>query len=398
MSVDEHVDDFNEPDAVSEEQGDDLAFTRAQLVKGALGTAGGLALLSAFGGSAAAGVLKQFSRLQVPTPTVKPVIDGDLNWFTWAQFVPPEVVKGFENEYKVKVHQSFMASDEEYVQKLAAGLPYDLITTNNGYMPQTLAGNLVQPFDPNDLKNFKHLLPYFKQPYWDKGRYRYTMPYDYGPTGIMYRADRVNHITHSWNDMWSNPEAKGHIYLLSAIGDTLGMALLRNGYYCNSAVPAQVNKAANDLLKLKPWVASFTTNDGPPIASGDAWLMEGWGTPIYQGLLQAKDPHNIRFFVPKEGPLMACDTLSIGRKAKHPGTALLFIDWLLRPDNNAALAKYIILKTGTTAGNAAFAQQVKKYPDFNFSDALIKNRKNWKIAPVGSQLQLWNQAWSRVTA
>jgi spermidine/putrescine transport system substrate-binding protein len=224
------------------------------------------------------------------------------------------------------------------------------------------------------------------------------VPYDYGPTGIMYRADKVNHITHSWNDMWSNPEAKGHIYLLSAIGDTLGMALLRNGYYCNSGVTAQVNKATSDLLKLKPWVASFTTNDAPPIASGDAWLMEGWGTPIYQGLLQAKDKHNIHFFIPKEGPLMACDTLSIGKNAKHPGTALLFMDWLLRPDNNAALAKYIILKTGTKAGNEAFGEIVKKYPEFNFSDKLIHNRKNWKVAPTGAKLQLWNQAWAKVTA
>jgi spermidine/putrescine transport system substrate-binding protein len=114
--------------------------------------------------------------------------------------------------------------------------------------------------------------------------------------------------------------------------------------------------------------------------------------------VQAKDPDNIRFYVPKEGPLMACDTLSIGRNAKHPGTALLFIDWILRPDNNAALAKYLILKTGTRAGNAAFAKEVKKYPDFDFSDKLILDRKNWKVAPTGAKLQLWNQAWSRVIA
>jgi spermidine/putrescine transport system substrate-binding protein len=335
----------------------------------------------------------------VPAPTVKPEVDGDLNWYTWAEFVPPDVVSAFEKEYGVKVKQSFMSTNAESVQKLAAGQPFDLITTNNGYMGQFLGGNLLQSFDLGDLKNAGEIADYFQTPYWDNGEYRYTVPYDYGPTGIMYRADKGFDITGSWDDIWSNAEAAdGHLYLLSAIGDTLGMALLRNGHDANSADPDEVNEAADSLVELKKHVAAFTTDLAPPVADGKATLMEGWSTPIYIGLQQAEDPENIKFYVPKEGPLMAADTLSIGAKAKAPGTALLFMDWLLKPENNAALGEFLLLKTGANAGNAAFAEAIKQYPDFDYSDDLLADRKNWKEAPTGDRLKLWNQAWSRVIA
>lgn len=386
-------------DAGSGLKWDASRFTRRRLLKAsasyAAAVSGSAALLAC---ASPAGGGSGTSPAATGVPLVKPKVDGDLSWFTWAQFVPPDIVTAFEKEYKVKVNQSFMSSDEEYVQKLAAGLPYDLITTNNGYMPQTLGAHLVQPFDFADLKNADQILPYFKAPFWDNGTYRYSVPYDYGPTGIMYRKNKVSNITNSWADMWNNPGANGHIYLLDAIGDTLGMSLLKNGFDCNSGDPAQVEIAVQDLLKLKPNVASFTTNQTPPTSSGDAWLMEGWATPIYQGLVAAPDPGNIGFYIPKEGSLMAADTLSIGAKAKAPGTALLFIDWILRNDNNAALANYILLKTGAKGGNDAFSTTIKGYPEFDYSDDLLKDQKAWKLAPTGARLQLWNQAWTRVKA
>ena len=47
--------------------------------------------------------------------------------------------------------------------------------------------------------------------------------------------------------------------------------------------------------------------------------MEGWTTQIYQGLMQAKDPSLVGFSVPPDGPLLACDCLSVGVNAQAPG-------------------------------------------------------------------------------
>lgn len=161
------------------------AVSRRQILKGGLGLALGAMTLDLAGCGSSASGTSGGSASATTRPTIKPVVDGDVNWLTWAQYIPPSVVSSFEKEYKVKVTQSFMTSDEQYVQKLAAGEPFDLVTSNSAYLPQSLGGNLLKSFDPGDLKNFDQSIPFFQKPFYDDGQYRFTVPYGYGPTGIM---------------------------------------------------------------------------------------------------------------------------------------------------------------------------------------------------------------------
>ena len=91
--------------------------------------------------------------------------------------------------------------------------------------------------------------------------------------------------------------------------------------------------------------------------------------------------------------------MSIGAHAKAPGSALLLMDWILSPQNNHALGAYAGQRTGSAGGNAAFNSAMTKYPMFLFDDnAVLGDRKNWKIAPTGPRLSLYNQQWARITA
>ena len=297
-------------------------------------------------------------------PTVKPVIDGDLSFINYSGFMPDSVIKGFEKEYNVKVHQTFIESDQEYIDKLSAGISFDLVKTSPLYLPKALAGNLLQPYDPADLKNFDQLLPYFQHPWWETGAHRWATIADWGPDGIMYLADKVDesHLQHSWNDLWTTPEARGHISLVAEAGDDIGMALVKNGFDPNSHVASEISKAGESLLELKPWLQGLTDNFGPSMLSGAVWMAGTWPTSVFAILNQFKNPENVKVYVPTDGPLIGADSLSIARIAKSPGTALLFIDWFLRPDNNAAFATALITKTGSKAGDEAFGKLVHKYP------------------------------------
>ncbi len=339
--------------------------------------------------------------VEIPSATanIKPEPDGDLTWYTWSEYVPPELVAGFEKQYGVKINQSYFANNAEMLQKMAGGVEYDLITTNSGFITQLVAGKLVQAFDINSLRNWGQVKAYFQKPWWDaqSGDGRYTAPYGYGGTGIFYRTDKIPTVG-GWADMWAHPDAAGHIYVLDSMGDSLGMALLKNGFGMNDGDPANLQKAGSDLLALKSSLASVTQNITPPVASGEAWLMEGWATQVYQGITQMKNPELANFFMPPNGPMLACDTLSIGAKAKAPGTALLFIDWMLAPEHNHALGAFTLNRTGAAGGDAAFAEAMKTYPYFNFAEDLVNDRNNWKEYPYGDRLQLWNSQWSRFTA
>jgi spermidine/putrescine transport system substrate-binding protein len=333
-------------------------------------------------------------------PTVKPVVDGDLSFINFSGFMPDAVIKGFEDEYNVKVSQTFIESDQEYIDKLSAGISFDLVKTSPLYLPKALAGNLLQPYDPADLKNFDQLLPYFQAPWWESGRYRWATIADWSPDGIMYLSDKVDasHLQNSWNDLWTTPEARGHISLVAEAGDDIGMALLKNGYSANSTVASQISHAGDSLLQLKPWLVNLTDNFAPSMVNGEIWMAGTWPTGVFDVLGQIKNPETVKVYVPKEGPLIGADSLSIARIAKSPGTALLFIDWFLRPDNNALFATDLITKTGSKAGDVAFAKLVHKYPYFEYADDLAYKADNWKQGKTGNAAALWNQAWLRFEA
>ena len=50
-------------------------------------------------------------------------------------------------------------------------------------------------------------------------------------------------------------------------------------------------------------------------------------------LWQAEDPSAYGFHTPSEGTAVNSDAYTIPGNAEHPGTALLFIDYMLRPEN-----------------------------------------------------------------
>ena len=59
-------------------------------------------------------------------PKIHPKVDGDINFLTFAEYIPPAVVTTFEKKYGVKVHQSFYSTQPEMVTKMATGAPIDL--------------------------------------------------------------------------------------------------------------------------------------------------------------------------------------------------------------------------------------------------------------------------------
>ncbi|HET6507351.1 MAG TPA: spermidine/putrescine ABC transporter substrate-binding protein [Baekduia sp.] len=352
--------------------------------------AGGLAACGSSGGGAAGAA-------SGAAPKVKPVADGDLTWFTWEGYVDPKVVKAFEKEHGVKVKLTFFDSDDLMVQKLATGLPYDLITTNSAYNKRLIAGGLVQPFDFAQLKNSGEIVSYFQAPPYDRAEHRYSIPYGYGPAGILYRSDKVTSAAGSWSDLWNAPEAKGKIYVIGQVDETIGLSLIRNGDSVVSGDGGQVTKAVDELLKLKPSLGGISADIEGDIGGGNSWMSHAWTGSAFRAIQASKQPENLKFEFPKEGICMGCDTLSIGAKAKSPGTALLFMDWILKPENSSKNVTYTGYPNGTTSGDQAYGDLIKDYPFLDLGADVLANAK-WKESATGARLSLWNQQWSRFKA
>ncbi len=334
---------------------------------------------------------------QSATPTIEPEVDGDLTWFTWEGYVDPSVVSAFEDKYGVRVKITPYDSNDTMLQKLAAGLPYDLVTNNSAYMPQSVQGGLLMPIALDAMTHGDQVVDYFRKPAYDNGSNLFSIPYSGGPTGILYRTDKMT-PTESWNDLWENEEASGHIFLLDYQPDAIGASLLRNGVDLNSDDPDEVAAAVDRLIELKPRLGGVSNDTRTNVGNGDAWIHHAWVPDAFGLMTDSKYADQLDFeLTTEEGVPFGMDLLSIGANAQSPGTAALFMDWILSPKMSAKNVQYTGQLAGTTGGDAAYADVMKDYPALIVPESYYETAL-WREAATGPRKDLWTQQWNRFKA
>ena len=185
--------------------------------------------------------------------------DGDLQFFNWAQYMNPAILKGFEKEYKVKVHQSYFANMQGMLTKLRAGVKYDVTFPEADYADQLVAANYLLPLDDSKIPNLKYIASPFHDPWYDAGA-KHSVPYAIWTTGLLWNRKVLGPMTNSWSDIWNNAsKAKGKLWLLDDMKEVIGMSLLRDGKPISSTSSSDVQTAAANVLKLKSSIRGYTT-------------------------------------------------------------------------------------------------------------------------------------------
>ncbi|GBG38341.1 extracellular solute-binding protein [Mycobacterium montefiorense] len=298
------------------------------------------------------------------TEPVKPEIDGDLVYFNWADYVHPSVFQGFEREYGVKVIQSNFDSMESMQAKLAAGNRYDIIFPSAQWVQKMVAANQLRVIDPSTLKNapliFDHYA-YFRNPWYDQHS-AHSIPFTMYKTGIAWRKDKLGEkLTGSWSDLW-NETSKGHTFVLADRNEVLGMVALLLGYDVNTADDRELAALVRKFRSLRPYLRGFSSDDYNNLLSGDAWMHQTWSGDIAALLRQAQDPSIYGFEAPIQGAPINTDAYAIPVGARHPGTALLFIDYMLRPENVMKNINHIGYPMPVHGTESTYADIVADFP------------------------------------
>jgi spermidine/putrescine transport system substrate-binding protein len=372
---------------------------RELLIKGlAVGGAGALMAVMPAMNAPAIADRTMADRAEANEPP-KPQLDGDLNLFTWEGYFAASTIASFSKHYGVKVNQTYIASGTDQFEKVAAGLPFDCSITNSTQIPKLLPSGILRPIDKHYLKYGSQVITFFRNPPYDPGA-KHSIGYAMAPFGLAWQSDRVSGLTGSWKDFWNlAPKYKGHGYMVDTEDAALGVSLMSLGYSENSGVASQVKQAAEHLIAIKPSLEGFASlNTIQILATGQAWLIPTYTGNVYTALLQAKNPKYLHFELCKEGQLFNADNMCIPTAAKHPGTAMLFITWMLNPKNMKANVDYIGYPVPTYAGLAAYDDLVKAYPFLKVGTDLIDKTSSWQQPLEGARETLWNQAWSEVQA
>ena len=306
-----------------------------------------------------------------------------VNFYNWSNYIAPGVLEDFTRETGIKVvYDTFDANETLETRLLAGKSGYDVVVPTAYFLQRQITANVFQKLDKSKLPNLANAWPEVTKrlAVYDPGN-TYGANYMWGTTGIGYNVQAVQKILgadariDSW-DMVFKPEnlAKFRdcgIHMLDSADDILPAALGYLGLDPNSTKPADLEKAANLVTSIRPYVRKFHSSEYlSALATGEICLVVGWSGDIMQARSRAAEAKNgieIGYAIPREGAQMFFDNLAIPTDAKNVAEAYELINYLYRPDIAARNSDFLSYANGNLASQKLIDPKIFNdktiYPD-----------------------------------
>ncbi len=140
------------------------------------------------------------------------------------------------------------------------------------------------------------------------------------------------------------------VYMLDSSDDIMPAALRYLGLDPNTIDPADYEKAADLIMKIRPSVRKFHSSEYlNALATGEICFVVGWSGDIKQAQKRAAEAKNgvdIAYAIPREGAQMWFDNLAIPKDARNVAEAHELINYLLTPSVAAENSNYLSYANG----------------------------------------------------
>jgi putrescine transport system substrate-binding protein len=288
-----------------------------------------------------------------------------VNFYNWSNYIAPGVLDEFTRETGIKVvYDTFDANETLETRLLAGKSGYDVVVPTAYFLQRQIQARVFQKLDKSKLPNLANAWPVVtdRLAVYDPGN-QYAANYMWGTTGIGYNLDMVKKILgpDAAIDSWAvvfKPEnlAKFRdcgVHMLDSADDIFPAALGYLGLDPNSTKQADLEKAADLIAKIRPYVRKFHSSEYlSALATGEICLVVGWSGDIMQARSRAAESRNgiaIGYAIPKEGAQMFFDNLAIPADAKNVTEAYQLIDYLYRPEVAARNSNFLSYANGNLA-------------------------------------------------
>ena len=291
----------------------------------------------------------------------KSKLGSSLAIFSWADYWPEELLDEFEAACGVHVTVDTFPSNEDLAARLRSGNSgYDIVVPSD-YMVQTLvAEDRLLKLDTSLLPNMKNLDPAQMSLFYDPNN-EYSIPYQYGTTGIAYLASEVDPAPDSWAALFDPAQLEGKSGRISMFDDereAIGAALKWRGHSVNSTDAAQLEEAKQALIAQKPFVARYNSESYQNgLAGGELLLAQAWNGNASLGKEENDD---ISYVIPSEGSVIWQDTLAIPSDAPNQYAAHIFIDNVLSAEIGAQISNFTYYLTPNKAAEPLIDPAVKE--------------------------------------
>jgi spermidine/putrescine transport system substrate-binding protein len=271
--------------------------------------------------------------------SLPPEKGATLKIYNYADYLSPQAIKGFEDQYGVKVEVSTFNDGDEAITKLRSGVDFDIYNANYTEISRLVTGSLVRPLNHSYIPNISNVWPTFTNPWYDQG-WQYTVPYTIYTTGIGWRSDQVpadiGKLSNPYASLW-DPAYKDKTAIIDDFHTAMAMVLLKQGITdVNTSSEADLKMVGEQLSALvkatSPKVTITMYSDMP---AGQIGLSQMWSGDIINAqsyLPEGVGPEILRYWFPEDGKgLVDNDMLVTLKGGKNPVLAHLFLDHMLDP-------------------------------------------------------------------
>ncbi len=334
-----------------------------------------------------------------------------VNFYNWSNYMAPAVLEDFTKETGIKVvYDTFDANETLETRLLAGKSGYDVVVPTAYFLQRQITAHVFQKLDKSKLPNLANAWPVVTQHLatYDPGN-QYAANYMWGTTGIGYNVKAVQKILgadakiDSW-DIVFKPENLAKfkdcgVHMLDSADDIFPAALGYLGLDPNSTKQSDLEKAADLVGKIRPYVRKFHSSEYlSALATGEICLVVGWSGDIMQArsrAAEAKTDVEIGYAIPKEGAQMFFDNLAIPTDAQHVAEAYELINYLYRPEVAAKNSDFLSYANGNLASQKLIDPKIlgdkNIYPD----DATLKKLFVITARDPATQ-RVINRLWTKV--
>jgi spermidine/putrescine transport system substrate-binding protein len=295
--------------------------------------------------------------------------EKQLNFYNWSEYVAKSTIPDFQKQTGIKVTQDFFSSNEELLAKLqAGGTGYDVIVPSDYMVSIMIKSDILEPLDMSKIPNFKNVGKNYKGLSYDPDN-KYSLPYQWGTTGILYNKKVLGKLESSWEPMW-DPSNKGKIGMLNDERETPGAALYKLGYSVNSRDKKQLDEAEAELKMQKPLLRGYfdSTQNRPSVINGDLLLGHVFSGDAFLALSQDDD---LDYIIPDPAATRWTDNMAIPKGAEHPDNAHKFINYILGAKTGATLSNYTYYNTPNEAALPMIDASLKKLPGYQLGSSVF---------------------------
>ncbi len=322
--------------------------------------------------------------------------DAKLNVFIWSEYLDPQVVKEFEQQFACKVTVDVYEEAESMLAKLQAGgsALYDLVVPPDHLVPTMVKLQLLAPLRSANLPNLKNLDARFASPPYDRGN-KFSVAYQWGTVGILVRPTAGKPVAETWGLVFDAKQQPGKFVLIDSVRDCLGAALMFKGHSLNSTEIPHLKEARDLLIEAKKRAAGFGGSVG---AKNKVVAKSVAAAIVYSGeaARAMTDDASLRYIIPREGSQIWVDNLCIPAKAPHRDLAERFINYVLDAKVGARLSNFLQFATPNAAAKAFIKPDDLKNPAI-YPPADVMAKLEF-LEDLGAKTRLYDEAWTQVKA